>query len=137
MNKPIFVVGSPRSGTSILTWCLGQHSNILAQEESDRLGRFTLDLQAAYQTGTHRAERSQLGSLGVPTGTVCDLARPTEIWMDVNSRTKLSKFTASGFLGYIRDYNPETRYTACAADDNGFSRESLPVEALEPTTGDK
>ena len=21
MNKPIFIVGSPRSGTSILTWC--------------------------------------------------------------------------------------------------------------------
>jgi hypothetical protein len=72
-----------------------------------------------------------------PTGTVCGLARPTEIRMDVNSRNKLSKFTASGFLGYIRDYNPETRYTACAADDNGFSRETLPVEALQPTTGDK
>ncbi len=65
MNKPIFIVGSPRSGTSILTWCLGQHSNILVQEESDWLGRFALDVEAAYQSGTHRGERSQLGSLGV------------------------------------------------------------------------
>src|SRR4029077_17121574 len=65
MNKPIFIVGSPRSGTSILTWCLGQHSNILVQEESDWLGPFGLDIEAAYQSGTHRGERSQLGSLGV------------------------------------------------------------------------
>src|SRR4029077_16947141 len=65
MNKPICIVGPPRSGTSILTWCLGQHSNILVQEESDWLGRFALDIEAAYQSGTHRGERSQLGSLGV------------------------------------------------------------------------
>src|SRR6266436_3719668 len=26
--KPIFIVGSPRSGTSILTWCLGHHPNL-------------------------------------------------------------------------------------------------------------
>jgi hypothetical protein len=65
MIRPIFVVGSPRSGTSILTWCLGQHSNILVQEESDWLGRFSLDVEAAYQSGTRRGERSQLGSLGV------------------------------------------------------------------------
>jgi hypothetical protein len=65
MNRPIFVVGSPRSGTSILTWCLGQHSNILVQEESNWLGRFSLDVEAAYLTGTHRGERSQLSALGV------------------------------------------------------------------------
>src|SRR5205823_14831087 len=65
MNKPIFIVGSPRSGTSVLTWCLGQHSNILAQEESDWLGRFTLNIEAAYRAGTRRGERSQLQSLGI------------------------------------------------------------------------
>ncbi len=65
VNSPIFVVGSPRSGTSILTWCLGQHSNILAQEESDWLGRFSLDIQAAYESGSRRGDRSQFGSLGV------------------------------------------------------------------------
>lgn len=63
--KPIFIVGSPRSGTSILTWCLGQHSNILVQEESNWLGRFSLDVESAYRTGTFRGERSQLFSLGV------------------------------------------------------------------------
>lgn len=65
MNRPIFVVGSPRSGTSILTWCLGQHSNILAQEESNWLSRFSVDVEAAYETGTGRGERAQLSALGV------------------------------------------------------------------------
>jgi Sulfotransferase family len=65
MNKPVFIIGSPRSGTSILTWCLGQHSNILVQEESNWLGRFSIDVEAAYRAGTQRGERTQLSALGV------------------------------------------------------------------------
>jgi sulfotransferase family protein len=42
-NKPIFVVGSPRSGTSILTWCLGQHPNILVLREFAWMGYFAVD----------------------------------------------------------------------------------------------
>ena len=64
-NKPIFVIGSPRSGTSILTWCLGQHSNILVQEESDWMGSFALQVEIAYNVGTARGERSQLSALGI------------------------------------------------------------------------
>lgn len=62
---PIFVVGSPRSGTSILTWCLGQHPNILPQEESGWMGRLAIDLGAAYGIGTQFGQRSQLSALGV------------------------------------------------------------------------
>ena len=65
INKPIFVVGSPRSGTSILSWCLGQHPNILVQEESDWLGRFAIDVAMAYKRGTLRGERAQLSTLDV------------------------------------------------------------------------
>jgi hypothetical protein len=64
-NKPIFIVGSPRSGTSILTWCLGQHSNIFVQEESNWIGRFAIQVGAAYEVGTARGERSQLSALDV------------------------------------------------------------------------
>lgn len=49
-NKPIFVVGSPRSGTSILTWCLGQHPNIFPVDESTGIGDLALALAVCYQT---------------------------------------------------------------------------------------
>jgi hypothetical protein len=50
INKPIFVVGSPRSGTSILTWCLGQHPNIIALDESTGIGDLATALAICYQT---------------------------------------------------------------------------------------
>ena len=50
INKPIFVVGSPRSGTSILTWCLGQHPNIFPVDESTGIGELALALAVCYQT---------------------------------------------------------------------------------------
>jgi len=62
---PIFVVGSPRSGTSILTWCLGQHPNILPTEESDWLGPFAVQVAALHVRGCARGERSQLSALGI------------------------------------------------------------------------
>jgi hypothetical protein len=62
INKPIFIVGSGRSGSTILTWCLGQHPNILPQEESDWLGPFAIDAASGYQRGTARGERGQLSA---------------------------------------------------------------------------
>lgn len=50
INKPIFVVGSPRSGTSILTWCLGRHPNIFPVDESTGIGELALALAVCYQT---------------------------------------------------------------------------------------
>src|SRR5438128_2384553 len=65
INKPIFVVGSPRSGTSILTWCLGQHPNILVQEESSWIGLFAVNVAIGHEIGSARGERSQLSTLGI------------------------------------------------------------------------
>jgi Sulfotransferase family len=65
INKPIFIVGSPRSGTSILSWCLGQHPNILPLEESDWIGDLGIDLAIYYQIGTARGDYSLLSSMDV------------------------------------------------------------------------
>ena len=62
---PIFIVGSPRSGTSILTWCLGQHPNLLGLEESNWMSSFAIDLGVAFSRGSTRGERAQLFSMGM------------------------------------------------------------------------
>lgn len=64
-SRPVFIVGSPRSGTSVLTWALGQHPNLLLTEESNWLGTFAIQAAAAYSQGSARARRSQLGALGI------------------------------------------------------------------------
>jgi hypothetical protein len=63
INKPIFIVGSPRSGTSVLTWCLGKHPNIIPLEESDWLGELAIDLARYYQIGSARGDYSLLSSM--------------------------------------------------------------------------
>jgi hypothetical protein len=65
VGRPIFVVGSPRSGTSILTWCLGQHPNILTLEESSWLVDFAVDLAVGFKKGSRRGPRSQVSSMGM------------------------------------------------------------------------
>src|SRR6266581_3123243 len=62
ITKPIFIVSSGRSGSTILTWCLGQHPNIIPQEESSWLGPFAIDAAIGYQRGSARGERGQLSA---------------------------------------------------------------------------
>lgn len=65
MNKPIFVVGSPRSGTSILTWCLGQHPNMFAVPESNWMGDFGINAAVVHQVGAARGHLSILSAMDI------------------------------------------------------------------------
>src|SRR5215468_10713535 len=65
INKPIFVVGSPRSGTSILTWCLGHHPNIFPVPESNWMGNFAVNVAIAYQIGVARGDHSILSAMDI------------------------------------------------------------------------
>ena len=65
VNKPIFVVGSPRSGTSILTWCLGQHPNMFPVPESSWMGDFAVNIAIGYQIGAARGDRSILSAMDI------------------------------------------------------------------------
>src|SRR5712671_2891412 len=65
INKPIFVVGSPRSGTSILTWCLGQHPNMFPVPESNWMGEFALNIASSYQIGAARDNRTILSAMDI------------------------------------------------------------------------
>jgi Sulfotransferase family len=65
LNKPIFVVGSPRSGTSVLTWCLGHHPNLFPVPESNWMGDFAVNVALAYQTGAARGDHSILSAMDI------------------------------------------------------------------------
>ena len=65
INKPIFVVGSPRSGTSILAWCLGHHPNIFPVPESNWMGDFAANVAVAHQIGSARGDLSTLSAMDI------------------------------------------------------------------------
>jgi Sulfotransferase family len=65
INKPIFVVGSPRSGTSILAWCLGHHPNIFPVPESSWMGDFAVNVAKGYQIGAARGIFSILSAMSI------------------------------------------------------------------------
>jgi len=65
INKPIFVVGSPRSGTSILAWCLGQHPNLIVIPESNWMGQFAINVAISYDIGSARGDRSLLSGMDI------------------------------------------------------------------------
>lgn len=65
INKPIFVVGSPRSGTSVLAWCLGHHPNIFPVPESNWMGYFAVNVAMSYQVGAARGIFSILSAMGI------------------------------------------------------------------------
>jgi hypothetical protein len=65
INKPVFVVGSPRSGTSILTWCLGQHPNMFPVPESNWMGEFAVNIAIGHQIGTARGDRTILSAMEI------------------------------------------------------------------------
>jgi len=62
-------------------------------------------------------------------GVIRGVARSARITPFVNRTFYQNKFTARiGFVGYIRDYNPELRYVVRSADNLTLSDEEIPVQ---------
>src|ERR1051325_8455218 len=61
-DNPIFIIGSPRSGTSILAWSLAQHSQLWTSDESDILYYLFGDdsVEIAFRTSIERRDGSWL-----------------------------------------------------------------------------
>jgi hypothetical protein len=63
-HRPVFIVGAYRSGTSILTWCLGQHPNILPLPETHWIYRLAAEMHELFRHGAVNGEYSHFGALG-------------------------------------------------------------------------
>jgi GT2 family glycosyltransferase len=64
---PVFIIGSPRSGTSILAWSLAQHNELVTEPESDIFYYLLRDghLERAFETSVARTDGSWLGNHGI------------------------------------------------------------------------
>jgi GT2 family glycosyltransferase len=86
--RPVFIIGSPRSGTSVLTWALGQHPNLYPLEETVWFGSFHRGVDRAFELGSRRGDRSQLSAMQISRGeffrafgrTIDDLIRSHRQW---------------------------------------------------------
>jgi len=64
VSRPIFIIGAPRSGTSILTWALGQHPNIQPLEETNWIALLGISLREIWKIINLNTEINHLRSLG-------------------------------------------------------------------------
>lgn len=67
--RPIFIIGAPRSGTSILTWCLAQHSNILLVPETNWIAALASQLDHFWSLGSSSGFYTQLSNFGTDNAT--------------------------------------------------------------------
>src|SRR5205814_9030016 len=120
INKPIFVVGSPRSGTSILTWCLGQHPNIFPVPESSWMGNFAINVAMAYRVGAARGDRSILSGMDIHEDelfftfgqSINDLILSHRKYLEKKrqSKGKLAGLKGRWFQGTNAATDPKTRW---------------------------
>ena len=120
-SNPIFIIGAPRSGTSILAWSLGQHSQLWTGGESDILYRLFGDdrAEAAFELATGRpqgllraqgVERAEfLASLGAGINALFTGRSGGRRWIDQTPSytlmvdVLLDIFPGAVFLHILRD----------------------------------
>ena len=64
--RPIFIIGAPRSGTSIMTWALGQHPNIQSMEETNWMATTAIGAYLSHSIGSSRGLRTHLSNSKYP-----------------------------------------------------------------------
>lgn len=67
--RPIFIIGAPRSGTSITTWVLGQHPNIQPMPETSWIATMAVGSYASYTYGASRGRLSHLSNVDLAPAT--------------------------------------------------------------------
>lgn len=65
VRNPVFVLGAPRSGTSMMAHALGSHPDLWTGEESDFLAPLVRHAQEAWEMGRTRGDLHWLAAAGV------------------------------------------------------------------------
>jgi len=66
--RPIFIIGSPRSGTSITTWFLGQLANVQPMPETSWIATMAAGGYVSFGYGSSRGRFSHLSNAGYELG---------------------------------------------------------------------
>jgi hypothetical protein len=117
INKPIFVVGSPRSGTSILAWCLGQHPNMFPVLESNWMGDFAVSIAIGYHIGAARGDRSILSAMDIRNSeffasfgkSINDLILSHRTNLEIKRSDEAPAFSNASIVEGCIPYRPKTR----------------------------
>src|SRR5438105_2696188 len=102
-EAPVFIIGSPRSGTSILAWSLAQHSQLWTSTESDVFWHLLAERHAerAYETAAARpdsqdwlrrndvVEEEFLAHVGLGLNALCASRSEGRRWIDQTPRNTL------------------------------------------------
>ncbi len=120
VDRPIFVVGCPRSGTSMMQWALRTHPNLWGSAESDFLLPLLDGANSAYKVGTARGKlhwlprqwvsrEEFLGWIGVGINAMYTNRSNGQTWVEQTPQYTLHladlamMFPGTRFVGMIRD----------------------------------
>lgn len=119
--RPIFIIGAPRSGTSIMTWALGRHPNIQTMEETNWLSAMAVGAGISHALGSSRGLRTHLSNSEYPLDAF--LRRLGEFAHDVVNdafQERVRRFYGNsveeGELRLGADFNPKLPLLARADD---------------------
>lgn len=128
-SRPIFIVGSGRSGTSVLTWAIGQHPNIIATPETNWLTALACYLDGMYAVGLAAAPEDHLSLWNVTRekflrefGLAVDgIVRRTFECRFPDRRTSMTDSTRNDLAWFRSLGDPKTRWIDGTPSSTGYA----------------
>ncbi len=119
--RPIFIIGAPRSGTSIMAWALGRHPNIQTMEETNWIATTAIGGALSWALGSSRGLRTHLSNSEYPQapymrrlGEFAD--RVVRDCFEERCRKFYGDFRASTTLQMLEGFNPDLPLLSSPSD---------------------